>query len=170
MEEAKILGSERYCGMIESLCFTVYARSEPQGSSRGFPIRRANGKIGVVITSANSKLKPFRHICAQTAVVAMSSAGCPMPFADKHVPVRVKLDCYFQKPESVSKKRLFPVVKPDIDKLLRALLDSWTGVLFSDDAQVCSVDISKHYGVPERIEATIRKAAVEPTSEQQRLL
>ena len=147
--------------MIESLEFVVYCHPQPQGSARGFPIRRANGKIGISITSDNPKLKPFRHISAQTAVMALREAGGAIPFAGKHVPVRLKLDCYFQKPDSVSKKRLFPVVKPDVDKLLRAILDSWTGILFTDDAQVCAVEISKHYGVPERIEASIRQAAVD---------
>src|SRR5208282_6800455 len=105
---------------IERLEFTVYCTPTPQGSSKGFPIRRPNGKMGVVITSDNAKLKPFRHVVAQAATVAVLEAGGICPVADKHVPVMLELDFYFAKPSSTAKKRIFPVVKPDIDKLARS--------------------------------------------------
>lgn len=38
-----------------------------------------------------------------------------------------------------------PAVMPDLDKLLRAILDSLTGVVFIDDAQVVTVYATKEY-------------------------
>ena len=40
---------------------------------------------------------------------------------------------------------LFPTVKPDGDKLLRALLDGLTGEAFADDAQVINASAAKRY-------------------------
>jgi Holliday junction resolvase RusA-like endonuclease len=38
-----------------------------------------------------------------------------------------------------------PAVKPDVDKLTRAVLDGLTGVLYHDDAQVVHTDVRKTY-------------------------
>lgn len=147
--------------MQSSISFVVFCHPEPQGSSKGFPIKRASGKIGVVITSSNSKLKPYRHAVAQVAAIAVRDAGETTPMAPKHFPVKLELDFYFQKPESVSRNRLFPAVKPDVDKLARSSFDALSGILFVDDAQVVEAVIRKHYGTPERVEITMRPAIFE---------
>ena len=38
--------------------------------------------------------------------------------------------------------------RPDVDKLLRAIGDAITGVVFRDDARVVDVAAEKHYGAP----------------------
>jgi Holliday junction resolvase RusA-like endonuclease len=40
---------------------------------------------------------------------------------------------------------LAPAVKPDLDKLVRAVLDALTGVVFRDDCQVAGLSCSKLY-------------------------
>jgi hypothetical protein len=40
---------------------------------------------------------------------------------------------------------LHPTVKPDIDKLVRAINDALTGILFTDDCQVVSISMTKDY-------------------------
>lgn len=117
--------------------------------------------MGVTITSDNPKLRPFRHALTQIAMESLSKGDIAIPFAGKHVPVRLQLEVYLKRPPSTSKKRLFPVVKPDADKLLRATLDAFTGVLYADDAQVVEASIVKRYGTPERVEVHCRQAAVE---------
>lgn len=139
---------------MNSVRFTCYCHPEPQGSAKGFPIRRANGKMGVSITTDNKKLKPFRHALTQLALE--QSVEWVPPFAGKHVPVSLEAVCYFQKPPSAPKKREVPAVKPDSDKLARAILDALTGVLFADDAQVVDLIVRKRYGTPERVEVTVR--------------
>jgi Holliday junction resolvase RusA-like endonuclease len=39
----------------------------------------------------------------------------------------------------------FPAVKPDVDKLSRAVMDALRGVVYADDAQVVAKVVSKHY-------------------------
>jgi Holliday junction resolvase RusA-like endonuclease len=47
-------------------------------------------------------------------------------------------------------------VKPDLSKLVRATEDSFTGLLYADDAQIVETIARKHYGTPERVEVYVR--------------
>jgi Holliday junction resolvase RusA-like endonuclease len=49
------------------------------------------------------------------------------------------------KPKTV--KRLHPTVAPDLDKLIRAVLDSMTAIAYLDDGQVTEINATKIYGV-----------------------
>ena len=60
--------------------------------------------------------------------------------------VFVRLDFAFLRPKSVSeKKRPHMTVRPDVDKLARAVLDAMTGVVLSDDALVVKLEVEKRY-------------------------
>lgn len=114
-----------------------------------------------IITTDNTKLKPWRQ---EIAKVAMDLGRLKY---EKETPVSVSLDFYFAKPGSVPKRRLFPIVKPDIDKIARAFMDSITGILIADDSQVIALFACKHYGDPERVEVKITAVAAEmPKPEQ----
>jgi crossover junction endodeoxyribonuclease RusA len=58
--------------------------------------------------------------------------------------VSVELMFVFQPPKTV--KRIAPWVKPDLDKLIRAVLDGLTDVAYEDDCQVVQIKASKSYG------------------------
>jgi Holliday junction resolvase RusA-like endonuclease len=58
--------------------------------------------------------------------------------------VSVELLFVFEKPKSVT--RPAPWVAPDLDKLIRAVLDGLTGVAYEDDAQVVEIFSRKQYG------------------------
>lgn len=135
--------------------FVTYCKAQPQGSSKAFI---AKGKWGAkdraIVTTANSNLKPYRDQLTQAANAALSESGLPRPMADKHVPVSVVIDFYFNKPPSVAKKRSEMCVKPDLDKLVRSTTDAMTGVLYVDDAQIVEYSVRKHYGSPERVEVS----------------
>lgn len=124
----------------------VYVHPEPQGSAKAFVV----GKRAVV-TSDNKKLKPYR---SEVTRVALSHCVSPTPLAGKHVPVTLYVDFYIDRPQSAPKKRVGMIVKPDLDKLVRATLDALTGVIYVDDAQVVSINARKMYGSPERVEIT----------------
>ena len=69
----------------------------------------------------------------------------------------MSLAFYFSRPKSVSyKKRPDHTVKPDIDKLIRAVLDALTGIFYADDAQVDELYVTKMYGDPPRVEVEVR--------------
>ena len=135
--------------------FTVLGTPRPQGSMRGFVNRsKKTGKQFVSLTSDNPKLKPWRKTVAESALMARQ------PQIDG--PVSIEAAFYFQKPPSAKKARSAPTVRPDLDKLLRAILDAMTGICFADDAQVCEIRAVKHYGLPERAEISVWPCSERP--------
>lgn len=67
--------------------------------------------------------------------------------------VRLSIVVYFPVPQSYSKKKrgeciaglIKPTVKPDIDNVLKAVLDAMNGVVYADDKQVFEVTVTKQY-------------------------
>ena len=134
---------------MSAFTFTAYCTPQPQGSSKAFVI---SGRAH--ITSANTKLKPFRSEVTRCALHEMALRGLPAPVFGKHVPVRISVLFTLRRPDSVPKKRVHPVVKPDCDKLLRSLFDSMSGCVYHDDAQVCDIVTTKVYGPVEGVQIT----------------
>lgn len=140
--------------------FTAFGIPQPQGSSRMVPISppcRVCQRREQRITSDNPKVPAWRKAIrkALDAEDVRAMAG----------PVRVSLAFKLRRPKGHTGARgllpsapLHPVVKPDIDKLARAVLDALTGPAFTDDSQVVELIVLKHYavgtpGVDIRIEA-----------------
>jgi crossover junction endodeoxyribonuclease RusA len=137
-------------GGWELLSFTVFGTPVPQGSSRAFIPK---GWTRAVITSANSKLKPWRQEIAGTAKAEMESRGLALCLGA----VRLEAKFFFDRPKSLKKSALHKVTKPDVDKLLRALGDSLTGIVFKDDSQICECVVLKAFGSPSRVEVTVKQ-------------
>lgn len=138
-----------------NLNFIVYTTPAPQGSMKAFVVARK-----ARMTCDNKKTEPYRDTVTRRAVIELAAGNIDRPFAAKHVPVRLLLDFYLQRPVSVPRKRQAPSVKPDIDKLCRATLDALTGVLFADDGQVTEIRARKFYATgPEyvAISATVEE-------------
>ncbi len=58
--------------------------------------------------------------------------------------VKVALMFFMPRPKRCTRAR--PSVRPDLDKLVRAVLDALQRAgVYEDDARVCRVDASKHY-------------------------
>lgn len=58
--------------------------------------------------------------------------------------VQLELTFVLVKPKTV--KRIYPFVRPDLDKLCRAVLDALTNVAYKDDQQVVILNANKIYG------------------------
>lgn len=50
-----------------------------------------------------------------------------------------------------------PTSKPDCDNLAKAVLDGCNGILYGDDSQIVSLNISKYYSEDPRVEVEFRK-------------
>ena len=70
------------------------------------------------------------------------------------LPLVVSIDFYLTKPKSVSKKRVFPITRPDLDNYIK-IIDAFNGVLWDDDSQIIRMLARKEYGSPARIELNI---------------
>lgn len=58
--------------------------------------------------------------------------------------------------------------RPDIDKLLRAVLDALTGIAYDDDNQVVHVNMRQTYGTP-KLMVTVRQIAADVPEEAVRI-
>lgn len=128
------------------ISFTIYGIPQPQGSARAFYIAKLKR---AVITADNKKLKPWRQEVSGTALAEM---GDQQPA--RATPICVDVAFYFDRPKS-AKKDAIKIQKPDVDKLLRGLLDALTGICFMDDAQVVDVHACKRFGSPARSEIKV---------------
>jgi Holliday junction resolvase RusA-like endonuclease len=73
------------------------------------------------------------------------------------LPLDVKLEFYITKPPSVNKKRIYPVIRPDIDNYQKLVFDALNGYLIPDDSQIIKVEAAKYYGSPPRIDIEIQE-------------
>ena len=111
----------------------------PQGSAKAY----VHGGRAVV-TSDNARLRPWRSTV--TAAIAAIEPDVETG------PVEVTLDFTFARPASHFGKRGlrgtapdFPAVRPDIDKLCRAVMDALSSVVWVDDRQVARLVASKRW-------------------------
>ncbi len=111
--------------------FFVHGLPESQGSARAFV---HNGRAH--ITSANPKLNDWRRLVADGA----------QDHATLFVgPISMQLRFYLPKPKSIPKKVEWPAKRPDLDKLIRAIGDALTGIMWHDDSQICVIYALKLY-------------------------
>lgn len=111
--------------------FFVAGVPAPQGSMRGFVV----GKRAVV-TADNTKTKPWRSRVGEEAQAHFDSVIVG--------PVAITAMFVMPRPVSTPKRTTPPATKkPDLDKLVRASLDSLAGIAFRDDAQVVSITACK---------------------------
>jgi Holliday junction resolvase RusA-like endonuclease len=72
-------------------------------------------------------------------------------------PLGVGLIFNLIRPTSISKKRKWPSVKPDLDNLSKSVLDALNGVYYTDDSRICEMVIRKRYSQTPGVEVTIWK-------------
>lgn len=138
------------CGRV--VTFSAYGLAQPQGSSKAFYVKQLGR---AVVTSDNPRIKDWRRDVARAAGDAM-----------KDVPLMrgaVELIVVFYRPrvKSWPRKRRFATGKPDSDKLLRAVGDALTGIVFQDDAQVVAALAFKAIGEPARADVCVRELGPE---------
>jgi Holliday junction resolvase RusA-like endonuclease len=128
--------------------FTVYGEAKSQGSKRAW----YNAAIGRVQMVEQVKgLGDWRKRVAQAAGEQCISD----PLIDG--PCSLSIVVYRQRPKSAPRRVRFPATAPDASKLLRAIEDALTGILYVDDSRIVDARISKRFGVPERAEITLEE-------------
>lgn len=156
--------------------FEVRGLPQPGGSKRAFPIRTGNFKldkkgrpqeiIRVVVTDDNPKAKGWKALVIDAAREAFP---CPPLFG----PLRVTMYFYvpYRKQDYGTGKNsetikpsapFYPISKPDVLKLARSTEDALTGILWNDDAQVCSLRVIKQYSEAPGVAIEIDKLDLNP--------
>ena len=115
----------------------------------GKPIPQGSMKVihGNIIHSQGSALAAWRSAVGLSAKYAGAK-----PHAD---PVEIRLIFIMTRPRTVT--RLEPSVPPDLDKLVRAVLDGLTAIAYRDDAQVTTLTATKEYGDRPGVQVFIAK-------------
>src|SRR5271156_56523 len=122
-----------------NVSFTVRGVPVPQGSKRAL-VHRSTGRA-VVIEQGGQRHKDWRQDVKYQAHIAMNDWEDLLTG-----PVGVSLCFTVPKPKSAPKpRRTWPDKRPDLDKLVRTILDAITGEIIADDAQVVQLLASKAY-------------------------
>lgn len=140
---------------MRTVTFTVYGKPQPAGSKKGM-LHPATGRVIVIDDAKHSR--PWKQEITGAAIHAMADVDM---FTG---PVRLHVVFYVSRPKGhmgtgrnqgrvKASAPLFPAVKPDLTKLLRAAEDALTSVVWRDDCQVVDQRVRKVYcqpGEPER--------------------
>jgi Holliday junction resolvase RusA-like endonuclease len=130
------------------LKFTV--PGQPQGKGRARVTR--GGKH----TYTPPKTKEYQSLVETMAWNAAKEYWCEEP-------LKATIECYYQIPKSMPKYKrklvedgkLYPMVKPDLDNVAKAILDALNSIIYKDDKQVVELIVTKHYSDTPRVDVTI---------------
>lgn len=135
--------------------FFVPGEPKPAGSKSAFAFKRRDGTLGARVTdSSGNKGKAWRTLVSDAAQDAMGSrepvpGGTPLILLIEFTVVRPAshhVNANRSRPLSPTKVSLRPAKRPDVTKLVRAVEDAMTGIVWADDAQVVHQLASKVYG------------------------
>jgi crossover junction endodeoxyribonuclease RusA len=128
--------------------FAVDGQPVPQGS-----MKVINGRV---IHSQGSALAAWR---AAVGLAARQAGATPT-----EAPVTLDMVFTLARPKTV--KRPYPSVAPDLDKLVRAVLDGLTAIAYRDDGQVVEVRASKQYGETPGVRVLLAERSTDPETPQ----
>lgn len=138
--------------------FTVLGEPIPMGSSRAFTYRsKHDGQVHAAVTSDNPRMKDWRSDIRRAAQLVI-----PPGYMPTKEPVALSLLFVVPKPASKPQKAVFPLTRPDLDKLARAFSDALTRVVWADDSQLVGLrDVWKVYAIDRGPGVTARISIVE---------
>lgn len=118
--------------------FTVFGVPQSKGSTRAF---MRPGMRFPVVTSTNPKVKQWERVVALGGVQARGAGVLPASCA-----IDLEVEFFLPRPLKFAKRAAPPhITRPDTDKLLRAVGDALTGVLWEDDGQIVKLTATKAY-------------------------
>jgi Holliday junction resolvase RusA-like endonuclease len=132
---------------------TVYGAPATKGSSRAFP-KRAGGVT--VVPDNRPTLKRWEDEVRRAAQDEAAKGDGLLSGA-----LFARATWWLPRPKwhtgahgLVPSAPPYPIGKPDLDKLARAIFDPLKGVIYADDAQLVQLHLAKHYadhGTPPRL-------------------
>lgn len=141
------------------LTFRVFGVAQPKGNMRAIHLK---GMHFPIVTDSNRNAKSWAQLVAEGANHALAAQHESRSLLVEAV--RVTIAFYLPRPKKYQRRGV-PVAHlkaPDIDKLIRGVLDALTHVVWRDDSQVVELLAIKHYAeVDDLPHVDIR---VEPTA------
>lgn len=79
------------------------------------------------------------------------------PFSDA---VTVSLHFFIKPPKNKKSNREYPTTRPDIDNLIKSILDALNGILWDDDSRICKITAEKKYSLSPVIHVTAQQLEI----------
>lgn len=138
--------------VMRTVRFTV--PGPPKGKARARTVRTRGGQT--------FSYTPEGTVLYENLIKISFSQTGERPFRAEEC-LRVTIMAYYPVPKSTSKKKatemiagyIRPAKKPDIDNVIKSILDALNGVAYHDDTQVIAVTAEKRYGAKARVEVEI---------------
>lgn len=135
---------------------TIIVMGEPVGKGRPRAYKMRSGHIGTYTPEKTRNYEGYMKWCA-------SDAMRDRPRFEEAVSMTVTAEMGIPESWSGKKQRMAesgeikPAKKPDIDNLLKAILDSCNSIIYADDAQVCEIIARKLYSRTPRLVIEVRQ-------------
>ena len=133
---------------MQPLEIYIPGKSVPQGRPRF--ARRGN----FVQTYDAKQSVDYKSWVKHCALEVMHKTGTQLISRD--VPLHMVLNVVIAKPSSVPKRRLCPVVKPDLDNIQKTIQDALEGIAYQADQQIVSISSVKRYGQADSVTVTLQ--------------
>jgi crossover junction endodeoxyribonuclease RusA len=127
-------------GERRTVTFRVIGKAEPKGSTKAFLGR---GSRFPIVTSDNPRLRGWEHLVRAQAQGVAEQGGLFLG------PVLIAMVFHLPRPLSLPKLARHHRTRPDLDKLVRAVVDALIGVLYADDAAIIEIRARKCYAEPD---------------------
>lgn len=131
--------------MIEVLRVRVFGLPVAQGRPRAFKLPSGQIRMYDPATSRDWK---------RTVLAQVLERKPPVPVEG---PLTMTLVFEVPRPKSTPKRVQYPIKRPDLSNMLKAIEDALTGVVYRDDAQIVELSVTKRFGptpgVAVRVEA-----------------
>ncbi len=148
------------------LSFNVLGTPAPKGSSRAILIKGRAVNVPGGSNTNRTQLKSWDVSVRAAAAFKLGKRDEPL-FLGK--PLHVELQFRLQRPAGhwgtkglKPSAPIAPATKPDIDKLVRATLDSMNGLVFDDDSRIVRLLVTKTYAAPGQDGAFIHVCEYDP--------
>ena len=146
---------------LKSVTFFVPGTPRTAGSKKAFPLWRGKGAArqfvrSVVVDSSGAEGKAWRSVIQDKARDAYGYSPPmegPLKFAATFFILRPK--GHFGKKGVRPSAPEFPITRPDVLKMARAVEDALTGIIWRDDAQIVTEIIVKRFSVHSGVYVTI---------------
>lgn len=117
----------------------------------GVPIAKARPRVmpsGHTYTPAKTKAwEGLVRLRAQSAPMRIKYAGAVEVLMTFMMPMPKGIHKSIREAVTLGQDTAFHIVRPDGDNLAKAVLDACNGVLWSDDAQVAILTVTKQYAI-----------------------
>lgn len=140
---------------MAEVTFTVYGKAQPAGSKTAGVSK--SGKLFVRDDAKGSR--PWKTQVAQAAGEAMNGDGLLGGALELSVIFTVpRPKAHYGARGLRPSAPAYPTTRPDITKLLRAVEDACTGIVWRDDAQIVHQHAYKEYGEPAKADVRVTTA------------